>query len=361
MADDMTDDLPDSPTDTLTAPAADASAAPTASPSSATTGRIIAVANQKGGVGKTTTAINLATALAAVGRRVLVVDLDPQGNASTGLGIESARRTSGTYDLLLGEITLDQALIETAVPGLAIVASTMDLSAAELELVDMERREYLLRDAIRRAAAQFDYVLIDCPPALGLLTLNGLVAADTVLVPLQCEFLALEGLSQLVRTIDRVTGRFNPKLQLEGIVLTMYDTRNKLSSLVSEDVRSYFGDKVYDTVIPRNVRVSEAPSHGKPVLLYDLACTGSQAYVHLAGEVLRRDAIKRADPNTTRESGLVPESLRDGPGPAEDPATAPADEMSADQAPVDQPETGGGPGTGNPEEDTRDEPTGETR
>ncbi len=309
----MAEDFPDTPADTLTAPppplekaADDAVEASPVRP-----GRIIAVANQKGGVGKTTTAINLATALAAVGRRVLVVDLDPQGNASTGLGIESARRTSGTYDLLLGEITLDQALIDTAVPGLVIVASTMDLSAAELELVDMDRREYLLRDAIRSAVAQFDYVLIDCPPALGLLTLNGLVAADTVLVPLQCEFLALEGLSQLVRTIDRVTGRFNPTLQLEGIVLTMYDTRNKLSSLVSDDVRSYFGDKVYDTVIPRNVRVSEAPSHGKPVLLYDLACTGSQAYVHLAGEVLRRDAQKNKDTNTTGTGSLVPDSLRD--------------------------------------------------
>ena len=260
----MAEDFPDTPADTLTAPppplekaADDAVEASPVRP-----GRIIAVANQKGGVGKTTTAINLATALAAVGRRVLVVDLDPQGNASTGLGIESARRTSGTYDLLLGEITLDQALIDTAVPGLVIVASTMDLSAAELELVDMDRREYLLRDAIRSAVAQFDYVLIDCPPALGLLTLNGLVAADTVLVPLQCEFLALEGLSQLVRTIDRVTGRFNPTLQLEGIVLTMYDTRNKLSSLVSDDVRSYFGDKVYDTVIPRNVGFQKLPRMG---------------------------------------------------------------------------------------------------
>jgi chromosome partitioning protein len=309
----MAEDFPDTPADTLTAPppaAAGTTDASTAG-SPAATGRIIAVANQKGGVGKTTTAINLATALAAVGRRVLVVDLDPQGNASTGLGIESARRTSGTYDLLLGEITLDDALIDTAVPGLAIIASTMDLSAAELELVDMDRREYLLREAIRSAAAQFDYVLIDCPPALGLLTLNGLVAADTVLVPLQCEFLALEGLSQLVRTIDRVTGRFNPELQLEGIVLTMYDTRNKLSSLVSDDVRSYFGDKVYDTVIPRNVRVSEAPSHGKPVLLYDLACTGSQAYVRLAGEILRRDSQKKKTADTTGAGGLVPDSLRD--------------------------------------------------
>lgn len=309
----MAEDFPDTPATTLTAPPpADAeTGGEQAATAPVHTGRIIAVANQKGGVGKTTTAINLATALAAVGRRVLVVDLDPQGNASTGLGIESARRTSGTYDLLLGETTLDRALIDTAVPGLAIVASTMDLSAAELELVDMDRREFLLRDAIRSATAQFDYVLIDCPPALGLLTLNGLVAADTVLVPLQCEFLALEGLSQLVRTIERVTGRFNPELQLEGIVLTMYDTRNKLSSLVSEDVRSYFGDKVYDTVIPRNVRVSEAPSHGKPVLLYDLACTGSQAYVHLAAEVLRRDAKLKQDQNTTEPGNLVPDSLRE--------------------------------------------------
>ncbi len=267
-------------------------------------GEIVAVANQKGGVGKTTTAINLATALAAVGRRVLVVDLDPQGNASTGLGIPSARRTVGTYDMLLGEVSLDDALIETAVPGLAIVPSTMDLSAAELELVDIERRESCLRDAIRTAGEQFDYVLIDCPPALGLLTLNGLVAADSVLVPLQCEFLALEGLSQLVRTIDRVTNAFNPRLSIKGIVLTMYDVRNKLSSLVEEDVRSYFGSRVFDTVIPRNVRVSEAPSHGKPVLLYDLNCTGSQAYVKLAGEMLRREARDRAA-RETRESSIA--------------------------------------------------------
>ena len=279
--------------------------AATAVPAPDTTGRIMAVANQKGGVGKTTTAINLATALAAVGRRVLVVDLDPQGNASTGLGIESARRTAGTYDLLIGAVTLDEVLIETTVPGLAVIPSTIDLSAAELELVDLEQRENRLRDAIRSAANRFDYVMIDCPPALGLLTLNGLVAADSVLVPLQCEFLALEGLSQLVRTIARVTERFNPKLQIEGIVLTMYDVRNKLSSLVEDDVRGFFGDKVYETVIPRNVRVSEAPSHGKPVLLYDLACAGSQAYVHLAGEMLRRHAPEPDDDNST-ETGVSP-------------------------------------------------------
>jgi chromosome partitioning protein len=278
---------------------------PALPPKSGSGGCIMAVANQKGGVGKTTTAINLATALAAVGSRVLVVDLDPQGNASTGLGIESARRTVGTYDLLIGKIGLDEALIETRIPGLTVVPSTIDLSAAELELVDLENRENRLRDAIRAAANRFDYVLIDCPPALGLLTLNGLVAADSVLVPLQCEFLALEGLSQLVRTIGRVTKSFNPKLQLEGIVLTMYDVRNKLSSLVEDDVRGFFGDKVYETVIPRNVRVSEAPSHGKPVLLYDLACAGSQAYVHLAGEVLRRHA-RQNEENTSTCEGAPP-------------------------------------------------------
>ena len=286
----------------LTEPAAAAGVAPADAP-----GEIIAVANQKGGVGKTTTTVNLATALAAVGRRVLVIDLDPQGNASTCLGIESARRTVGTYDLLIGNIGLDAALIETAVPGLAVIPSTIDLSAAELELVDLEQRENRLRTAIRSAAARFEYILIDCPPALGLLTLNGLVAADAVLVPLQCEFLALEGLSQLVRTIDRVTTSFNPGLRLQGIVLTMYDVRNKLSSLVEDDVRSYFGDRVYDTVIPRNVRVSEAPSHGKPVLLYDLACAGSQAYVHLAGELLRRESVRKRTALTTddRISGIA--------------------------------------------------------
>ncbi len=252
--------------------------------------RFVAVANQKGGVGKTTTAINLATALAAVGREVLVVDIDPQGNASTGLGIEPARRRIGAYNVLLDRTPLSHAVIATGIPNLGIVPSTMDLSGAELELVNVERREYRLRDALDGAAENFDYVLIDCPPALGILTINALTAADAVLVPLQCEFLALEGLSQLVRTIDRVKRAFNPSLEIQGIVLTMYDTRNKLSSLVADDVRAYFGDKVYQTVIPRNVRVSEAPSHGKPVLLYDYRCTGSHAYMHLAGEVLRREA-----------------------------------------------------------------------
>jgi len=256
--------------------------------------RIVAVANQKGGVGKTTTAINLATALAAVGRQVLVVDIDPQGNASTGLGIAPARRRVGAYDMLLDGAPLARAVIPTGIPNLGIVPSTVDLSGAELELVDVERREYRLRAALAGAADRFDHVLIDCPPALGILTINALTAADAVLVPLQCEFLALEGLSQLVRTIERVKRAFNPDLEIQGIVLTMYDTRNKLSSLVADDVRAYFGDKVYQTVIPRNVRVSEAPSHGKPVLLYDYLCTGSRAYMHLAGEVIRREAAGAA-------------------------------------------------------------------
>ncbi len=251
--------------------------------------RIVAVANQKGGVGKTTTAINLATALAAVGREVLVIDIDPQGNASTGLGIEPARRRIGAYNVLLDRTPLAQAIVPTEIPKLGIVPSNMDLSGAELELIDVERREYRLRDALAGATENFDHVLIDCPPGLGILTINALTAADAVLVPLQCEFLALEGLSQLVRTIDRIKRAFNPELDIQGIVLTMYDTRNKLSSLVADDVRAYFGDKVYQTVIPRNVRVSEAPSHGKPVLLYDYRCTGSHAYMHLAGEVLRRE------------------------------------------------------------------------
>jgi chromosome partitioning protein len=251
--------------------------------------RIIAVANQKGGVGKTTTAINLATALAAVGRRVLMFDLDPQGNASTGLGIGRERRKLGSYDVIIGAATVAEATLATDVPGLSAVPSTLDLSAAELELVDIERREYRLREAFDGLPEDLDYLLIDCPPALGLLTLNAMVAADSVLVPLQCEFLALEGLSQLVRTIERIRTGFNQRLLIQGIVLTMFDSRNNLSALVADDVRSYFGAKVYDTVIPRNVRVSEAPSHGKPVLLYDLHCPGSQAYIHLAGEILRRE------------------------------------------------------------------------
>jgi chromosome partitioning protein len=258
--------------------------------------RVVAVANQKGGVGKTTTTINLATALAAVGRRVLVIDLDPQGNASTGLGIDRNARQQSSYELLIGEVGLAGAARKTLIPKLHIVPSTIDLSGAELELVDAERRCYRLRDALYQdhGLDDYDYVLIDCPPSLNLITLNALTAADAVLVPLQCEFFALEGLSLLLKTIERVRANFNPELEILGIVLTMFDSRNRLSDQVAADVRGFLGDKVYDTVIPRNVRVSEAPSHGKPALLYDLKCAGSQAYVRLASEVLRREHRRAA-------------------------------------------------------------------
>lgn len=251
--------------------------------------RILALANQKGGVGKTTTAINLATALAAVGKTVLVIDIDPQGNASTGLGLPSPERGVGCYEVLFGDVTLDQAAVPSLVPGLSIVTSSMELSGAEVELVTADNREFRLRDALRRSRLNVDYVLIDCPPALGFLTINALVAADAVLVPLQCEFYALEGLSHLLRTIERVRQAFNPRLEMHGVVLTMFDKRNNLSDMVAADVRGFLGEAVYQTVIPRNVRVSEAPSHGKPVLIYDMRCPGSQAYIHLASEVLQRE------------------------------------------------------------------------
>jgi chromosome partitioning protein len=251
--------------------------------------RVLAIANQKGGVGKTTTAINLATALAACGKRVLIVDLDPQGNASTGVGLDWRRRGPTIYEALLGATPLKDCVVESPVPNMSIVPSSVDLSGAEVELVAAERRDTRLREALRQERERWDYVLIDCPPALGLLTVNALVAADAVLVPLQAEFYALEGLSHLLRTIERVRRALNPDLALQGVVLTMYDRRNNLCDLVAQDVRAYLGDRVYRTVIPRNVRVSEAPSHGKPVLLYDLSCAGAQAYVHLAGEILRRE------------------------------------------------------------------------
>ena len=250
--------------------------------------RVIALANQKGGVGKTTTAINLATALAAVDHRVLLIDLDPQGNASTGLGVERPARAVTSYELILGEAELDQAVVSTDIPRLAIVPASEDLAGAELEFAGRERREFLLSRAIRSRVRDYDEVLVDCPPSLNLLTINALVAADSVLVPLQCEFYALEGLSQLMRTIERVQRALNPRLDLQGVLLTMYDQRNNLSDQVAADVRRHFGARVFDTMIPRNVRIAEAPSHGKPVLTYDYGCAGAQAYIRLATEVLRR-------------------------------------------------------------------------
>ena len=251
--------------------------------------RIIAIANQKGGVGKTTTAINLGTALAATDKQVIIFDLDPQGNASTGLGIPAAERDPNAYHVLLGEVSIGAATRPTLVPNLFVVPAGVDLSGAEIELVGRERRASFLSQALARIDTACDYVLIDCPPALGLLTLNALAASHSVLVPLQCEFFALEGISHLMKTIERVRRALNPTLEIQGIVLTMFDKRNKLSDLVASDVRAHFGDKVYDTVIPRNVRVSEAPSHGRPVLIYDFTCAGAQAYLHLACEVLRRE------------------------------------------------------------------------
>jgi chromosome partitioning protein len=254
--------------------------------------RVLVVANQKGGVGKTTTAINLGTALAAVGEPTLVIDIDPQGNASTGLGIDHSSRKITIYDVLMGEAKLSDAVLPTRIPKLSIVCSTVDLSGAELELIDMERRNYRLKDALdvfSRPGPHFSYVLIDCPPSLTLLTVNAMAAADAVIVPLQCEFFALEGLSQLLKTIERVRANLNPTLEIQGIVLTMADKRNRLSDQVAEDVRKHMGDKVYRTMIPRNVRLSEAPSHGLPALVYDLRCPGSQAYIKLAGEVIQRE------------------------------------------------------------------------
>ena len=251
--------------------------------------RIIAIANQKGGVGKTTTTINLATALAAIRQKVLIIDLDPQGNASTGLGVAREDRDCNSYHALIGEAEIEDAVRATEIPGLDIMPSGIDLSGAEIELVGMERREYRLSETLKAGTGDYDYVLIDCPPALGLLTINALVAVQAVLVPLQCEFFALEGISQLVNTIERVKTAFNPGLDIQGIVLTMHDRRNNLSGLVADDVREHFGDKVYKTVIPRNVRVSEAPSHGRPVMIYDLHCPGSKAYLSLAGEVIHRE------------------------------------------------------------------------
>jgi len=256
--------------------------------------RIIAIANQKGGVGKTTTAINLGTALAAINQRVLILDLDPQGNASTGLGIKTSQRTKNSYHILLREADVHDAVIETCIPNMDIIPSGIDLSGAEIELVDFEEREFCLKKALAIASIEYNYILIDCPPSLSLLTVNALVAAQAVLVPLQCEFFALEGMSHLMQTIDRVKKTLNPALEIQGIILTMFDNRNNLSTAVADDVRAYFGDKVYETVIPRNVRVSEAPSYGRPVVVYDIKCAGSEAYLNLAGEIIHRERWMRA-------------------------------------------------------------------
>ncbi len=283
---------------TVNAPSANESPGQTAAPPASP--RILVIANQKGGVGKTTTAINLGTALAAIGERVLIIDLDPQGNASTGLGIDRKSRTSSTYDALVGERSLAQIITPTAVPRLLIAPSTMDLLGVELEISGHADRSYKLKNALKTYFARdnadegITYVLLDCPPSLNLLTLYALAAADAVVVPLQCEFFALEGLSQLLNTVDQVRRSLNPSLTIHGIVLTMFDSRNSLAGQVVADVRAFMGEKVYQTVIPRNVRVSEAPSHGKPVLLYDLKCSGSQAYLKLASELIQREGRWRA-------------------------------------------------------------------
>lgn len=262
--------------------------------------RVLVLANQKGGVGKTTTAINLGTALAAIGEKVLIADLDPQGNASTGLGIDRNNRHCSTYDVLTGAGSLSQAAKPTAVPGLYIAPSTLDLLGVELEIAASSDRAYRLKRALQalgeegKSEDRFTYVLVDCPPSLNLLTVNALAAADSVLVPLQCEFFALEGLSQLLATVEQVKKTLNPSLTIHGVVLTMFDPRNNLASQVVADVRQHMGAKVYDTIIPRNVRVSEAPSHGKPVLLYDFKCAGSQAYLKLASEIIQREKSLRA-------------------------------------------------------------------
>ena len=261
--------------------------------------RVLAIANQKGGVGKTTTAINLGTALAAIGEHVLIVDLDPHGNASTGLGIERKSRRTSTYDVLTGAAPLRDAVLQTGVPQLYIAPSTLDLSGLELEIGQQRDRAFRLRNALRQLNSgtrthDFNYVLVDCPPSLNLLTVNAMAAADSILVPLQCEFFALEGLSQLLKTIEQVRATLNPTLSIHGIVLTMYDSRNNLSGQVVADVRQFMGNKVYETIIPRNVRVSEAPSYGKPVLVYDLKCVGSEAYLRLATELIQREKALKA-------------------------------------------------------------------
>jgi chromosome partitioning protein len=311
--------------------------------------RVLAIANQKGGVGKTTTAINLGTALAAIGEHVLILDLDPQGNASTGLGIDQRSRRVSTYDVLIGEASLRDAILATAVPRLSIAPATMDLSGLELEVSQARDRAFRLRNALepmRRlgpltaalpGSTDFTYVLIDCPPSLNLLTVNAMAAADAVLVPMQCEFFALEGLSQLLQTVERVKSTLNPDLTIHGIVLTMFDSRNNLANQVVSDVRQFKGAKVYDTIIPRNVRVSEAPSYGKPVLVYDLKCVGSEAYLRLATEIIQREKelLSQAPPrNGDKESpGGAGEGGHDDDGGKGDQPTTPAADDDAGSPP----------------------------
>ncbi len=251
--------------------------------------RIIAIANQKGGVGKTTTAVNLATAISAIDKKVLIIDLDPQGNASVSVGLSRLNTGANAYSVLTGKRRLSDAVAWTKIPNLSLVPASLDLLGVDIEFAQQEKPQFFLQKALKNGTSGYDYIIIDCPPAVGLLTVNALVAADAVIVPIQCEYLALEGVADLVKTIEKVKKNFNPDLDIQGIVLTMFDARNNLSDMVASDVRGYFGDKVYNTVIPRNVRVSEAPSHGKPVLLYDWRCPGAQAYISLAGEMLKRE------------------------------------------------------------------------
>jgi chromosome partitioning protein len=287
---------------------------PSSSESAPIAPKIFAIANQKGGVGKTTTAINLATALAAVGEQVLLIDLDPQGNASTSLGIARSERSPGSYEFLLGLSALNESVRASQIPGLSVMPASVSLAGAEIELIDLERREHRLADALgadgNDTRARWETILIDCPPSLGLVTLNALVAVDAVLVPLQAEFLALEGIGALSNTVARIKQRLNPKLHITGVILTMVDRRMTLSQQVEADVRGHFGELVFGTTIPRNVRIAEAPSHGLPVLIYDNACAGAQAYILLASEFIRRRrlAAEAAQPPASAETSHEPAS-----------------------------------------------------